>query len=168
MTLVTAVQEMYRKLQAVKAWTGPTLPELNGNPLTHDILSALNLLDMDQHGGEEIDNCQGFSLESSSYSDSMHDESLTGSSSGSETRSLLHTTSEVPSTPTEMAAFGPCFYPNGSLPPTLQNPVPPQTLDEALWMQICAVSDDPLLYQAEWGSAYTSTEVPVINPSFVM
>ncbi|KAK4949280.1 Fluconazole resistance protein 1 [Elasticomyces elasticus] len=43
--LVAAVQEMYLRLQTAQAWNGLALPETDGHPLTHDIITALNLLE---------------------------------------------------------------------------------------------------------------------------
>jgi hypothetical protein len=42
--LVVGLKEMYRRLQKASAWEGPSLVEVDGQPLTHDILSALGLL----------------------------------------------------------------------------------------------------------------------------
>ena len=51
--LVAAVQEMYLRLQTTQAWNGLALPEIDGHPLTHDIITALNLLETkhDNTGG---------------------------------------------------------------------------------------------------------------------
>jgi hypothetical protein len=45
--LVTALTEMYYQLRKASAWEGPSLDESDGHPSTHDILSALDLLDID-------------------------------------------------------------------------------------------------------------------------
>lgn len=39
--LRTAVEAMYRHLQRCHAWQEPALLEVNGHPLTYDILAAL-------------------------------------------------------------------------------------------------------------------------------
>ena len=41
--LVSGLQDMYRRLIEAQAWTGPKLDEVNGAPLTHNILAALSL-----------------------------------------------------------------------------------------------------------------------------
>lgn len=57
--LVAGLQEMYRRSLVGHEWTDSPLPEVNGQPLTHDILAALNLLDakhdspLDGEGFEE-------------------------------------------------------------------------------------------------------------------
>ncbi|KAK4547809.1 Fluconazole resistance protein 1, partial [Recurvomyces mirabilis] len=50
---------MYQRLQAVQAWPGATLPETNGHPLTHDMLAALDLLEMKQDGSGEVETFEG-------------------------------------------------------------------------------------------------------------
>jgi hypothetical protein len=59
--LVSGLKEMYQRLQKASAWEGPSLDETSGHPLTHDILSALNLLELkhDDSGEPETfeENC---------------------------------------------------------------------------------------------------------------
>lgn len=43
--LVSGLKEMYHRLQKASAWDGPALDESTGQPLTHDILKALDLLE---------------------------------------------------------------------------------------------------------------------------
>lgn len=43
--LVLGLQRMYHELVKASAWNGPPLPLVDGQPLTHDVLSALNILD---------------------------------------------------------------------------------------------------------------------------
>lgn len=45
--LVSALTEMYYQLRKASAWEGPSLDESDGCPSTHDILSALDLLEID-------------------------------------------------------------------------------------------------------------------------
>lgn len=53
--LVSGLKEMYHRLQKVSAWEGPSLDESSGQPLTHDILSALNLLETKHDDSGEIE-----------------------------------------------------------------------------------------------------------------
>nr|POF21717.1 fluconazole resistance protein 1 [Quercus suber] len=53
--LVSALQEMYRRANAGQRWTGPVLQEVSGQPLTHDILAALNLLEVKHDGTGKVD-----------------------------------------------------------------------------------------------------------------
>lgn len=46
--LVAGIQTMYFLLLSANSWPGPKLPEHNGNPLIHDILTTLGLLEPDQ------------------------------------------------------------------------------------------------------------------------
>jgi hypothetical protein len=50
--LVSALTEMYYQLRKASAWEGPSLDESGGPPSTHDILSALNLLEIDSQINE--------------------------------------------------------------------------------------------------------------------
>lgn len=52
--LVSALKEMYYRLQKTSSWEGPSLDEGNGYPLTHDILSALDLIEM-HHDSVEVE-----------------------------------------------------------------------------------------------------------------
>ena len=51
--LVHGLQDMYHKLQAANLWTGPTLSESTGHPLTHDILSHLGIIGARHDGSED-------------------------------------------------------------------------------------------------------------------
>lgn len=53
--LVSGLQEMYRRLQGVGAWSGDALVEHNSHPLTHDILAALDLLETKHDGSGELE-----------------------------------------------------------------------------------------------------------------
>jgi hypothetical protein len=53
--LVAGLQEMYKRLVSADAWKGLPLAESNGNPLTHDILAALDLLETKPDGSGELE-----------------------------------------------------------------------------------------------------------------
>jgi hypothetical protein len=53
--LVVGLKEMYRRLQQASAWEGSSLAEVDGQPLTHDILSALGLLRSRHDGWSRLD-----------------------------------------------------------------------------------------------------------------
>lgn len=53
--LVSALQKIYHSLLAEGNWKGPSLPEVNGHVLTHDILVALDCMQTKRHDGEEVD-----------------------------------------------------------------------------------------------------------------
>ena len=48
--LVAGLQELYHRLLASGQWHGDALSESSGHPLTHDILAALDLLEMRRDG----------------------------------------------------------------------------------------------------------------------
>lgn len=50
--LVSALTEMYYQLRRASAWEGPSLDESDGRPAIHDILSTLDLLEMDSRSNE--------------------------------------------------------------------------------------------------------------------
>lgn len=52
--LVAGLQETYRRLLAANLWPGPELDEREGHPLTHDILSALDILQHKLDGSVEM------------------------------------------------------------------------------------------------------------------
>ncbi|KAF2717440.1 hypothetical protein K431DRAFT_192295, partial [Polychaeton citri CBS 116435] len=59
--LVSAVQEMYRQLLEAGAWSSFELEDHNGRPLTHDIIAALHLLEVEQDNSgemEKFEDCQ--------------------------------------------------------------------------------------------------------------
>ncbi|THX28686.1 hypothetical protein D6D12_04653 [Aureobasidium pullulans] len=51
--LTAGLQTMYFMLLAAKAWPGTQLPEHKGNPLVHDVLDRLGLLE--HRDGQDID-----------------------------------------------------------------------------------------------------------------
>lgn len=51
--LVAGLQETYRRLLDANAWPGSPLSETTGNPLTHDILATLDLLEPKNDGSGE-------------------------------------------------------------------------------------------------------------------
>jgi len=53
--IVAGLREMYRILRENGTWPGEALPEYEGNPLTHDILSRLRVLHMTGTDSEETE-----------------------------------------------------------------------------------------------------------------
>ncbi|KAF4556204.1 Fungal Zn(2)-Cys(6) binuclear cluster domain-containing protein 1 [Elsinoe fawcettii] len=52
--LVAGLQETYRRLLAANLWPGQVLDEHEGHPLTHDILSALDILQHKSDGSMDV------------------------------------------------------------------------------------------------------------------
>lgn len=132
--LVAGLQETYRRLVAGQVWPGAPLSETNGNPLTHDILARLDLLETKQDGSGEFEpfeeDCQklqqkllsegaSFVARRGSFgSDSDHSHSHARTSS----RSSLHGTPvQAPSQPLFDENFS---FHSESPPPVTQSPAP--------------------------------------------
>ena len=55
--LAEGLQEMYKQLKKANVWSGSSLCEKSGHPLTHDILVSLNLLGQNRDESFEPDVC---------------------------------------------------------------------------------------------------------------
>jgi hypothetical protein len=53
--LVAGLQELYRRSLAGQPWSGPPLSEATGQPLTHDILSVLGVLEKTNDGSDQYE-----------------------------------------------------------------------------------------------------------------
>ncbi|KAF7191472.1 Fluconazole resistance protein 1 [Pseudocercospora fuligena] len=167
--LVSGLQEMYKRLVEANAWKGSPLAETNGNPLTHDILSALDLLEARHDGSGELETFEEdcTKLQSRLLAEGAgYTQQRRGSfSSDSEHSQHSHARSQPHSTPTlsKPAVFKENFA-FGSEPPSppAHSPArPPQRLSytsaaqPSPLQQGSPLAHDPQLYQAEW--AYPET-----------
>jgi hypothetical protein len=66
--LVAGLQTMYTMLLAANSWPGPQLTEHKGNPLAHDILDRLGLLEHEKTRISDLELC-GYSSDHQSTSD---------------------------------------------------------------------------------------------------
>lgn len=155
--LVSGLQEMYRRLLAANAWTGSTLSETNGHPLTHDILAALDLLEMKHDGSGDVEpfeeDCSR--LQSRLIAEGAGFTQRRGSfSSDSEHSQQGHARSGSQNTPTFSKPPGFKENFNFSAPPsprTTQSPVPgTQQRQSFPPPHSSPLSNDPQFYQAEW------------------
>ncbi|OTA37308.1 hypothetical protein BTJ68_03057 [Hortaea werneckii EXF-2000] len=173
--LVSGLQEMYRRLLNAQAWTGPKLEETEGNPLTHDILKALNLLETKHDGSGDVEmfeeDCSKLQsklvAEGAGYahrrgsvsSDSEH------SQQNGHSRSASHN-----NVPTRFEPFRESFnFGTTSSPsPRLQSPVQrsrptfPPAQPSPLQQSSPLMADDPQFYQPEWAIPDMS------NPEMIM
>lgn len=172
--LVSGLKEMYHRLQKASAWEGPSLDESTGQPLTHDILSALNLLEPkhDDSGELEVfeENCD--KLQSRMVSDGASFVRRRGSLSSDSDHSHHErpkTASSRNDTPTvpRLSMFKESFsIPSSSPSPLTQSPIPrskpvtqPQYVAQSQPsirpspLQEPAFTNDPQLYAPEWAQA---------------
>lgn len=156
--LVAGLQEMYKRLLAANAWKGSVLSETNGHPLTHDILAALDLLEMKHDGSGEVEafeeDCSR--LQSRLIAEGAGFTQRRGSfSSDSENSQQGHTRSMSQHTPT--FSKPPVFKENFQFsappsPPSNQSPVPGNNQHRQSFPppHSSPLSNDPQFYQAEW------------------
>jgi len=172
--LVSGLKEMYHRLQTVSAWEGPSLDESSGQPLTHDILSALNLLESkhDDSGEVEVfeENCD--KLQSRMLSEGANFVHRRGSISSDsdhshhdrpKTASSRH---ETPARP-KLSLFKESFnFASTSPSPLTQSPIPRSkpfaqqqypapSPARQLPLQEPSFINDPQLYSPEWAHVLT-------------
>lgn len=172
--LVSGLKEMYHRLQKASAWDGPSLDETSGHPLTHDILSALDLLEPkhDDSGETEVfeENCD--KLQSRMLSEGSGFSHRRGSLSSDSEHShheRPRTASSRHETPTQSkpSIFRESFnFPSATSSPLSHSPIPrskqfaPQQLAQQHQqpqpslrpspLQLPTYSNDPHLYAPEW------------------
>ncbi|KAM0717567.1 hypothetical protein Q7P37_007419 [Cladosporium fusiforme] len=170
--LVAGLKEMYHRLQKASAWDGATLDESTGQPLTHDILSALDLLEPKHDDSSELEvfeeNCE--KLQSRMLADGVGFAHRRGSiSSDSEhshhDRPKTSSRHETPVQP-KLSLFKESFnFPSATSSPLTQSPIPRskplnvmpyqalQPTSRPLSMQMPQSYNDPQLYAPEWAQA---------------
>ena len=146
--LVSGLQELYRRLKAADAGEGLDLHEIDGNPLTHDILAALNLLEKKPDRSGEI---EAFEEDCSKlHSKLLGDRAEYVPRRGPFSSEPNHTVSKPPSSsPLSQHAVT-----RSQQPHTVQPPTPPSFLEGTLFV------NDPLLYQPEWYQAVSNMTNP--------
>ncbi|KXL41965.1 hypothetical protein M433DRAFT_72405 [Acidomyces richmondensis BFW] len=158
--LVSALQEMYRRLRRANAWDGPQLSEATGHPLTHDILAALNLLEPKNDGSGDVEvfeeDCQ--KLQSRLLADGAGYAKRRGSFSSDSDHSQ-HSHSHPTRLGTPLSAKRSVFRESfnfASAPPSplSQSPAPqPQRIlpsNSTAVQQPSPLTNDPQFYQAAW------------------
>lgn len=177
--LVSGLQEMYKRLSAANAWSGPALNESNGHPLTHDILAALDLLESKQDGTGEMEtfeeDCQ--KLQSKLIAEGAGFTQRRGSfSSDSEHSQHGHARPASHSTPTlsKPAVFKDNFnFSAPPSPPAEPSPMPAPRQRQSFppaqpspLQQSSPLSNDPQFYQAEW--AYPQSSGDFMRSNYAM
>ena len=170
--LVSRLKEMYHRLQKVSAWEGPTLDESSGQPLTHDILSALNLLESkhDDSGELEVFEESCDKLQSRMVSEGanfVHRRGSISSDSDHSHHDRPKTASSRQETPVQpkLSMFKESFnFPSASSSPLTQSPIPrskpfaqqqysvPSQVRQVP-LQEPTFINDPQLYAPEWAQA---------------
>lgn len=177
--LVSGLKEMYHRLQKASAWEGPALDETTGQPLTHDILSALNLLESkhDDSGDLEVfeENCD--KLQSRMVSEGasfVHRRGSLSSDSDHSHHERPKTASSHHGTPAapRLSMFKETFnIPSSSPSPLTQSPIPrskpftqPQYVAQPSIkpspLQEPTFANDPQLYAPEWAQALAEMSYP--------
>jgi len=178
--LVSALQEMYRRLSAAQAWTGPSLSEANGHPLTHDILRALNLLETKHDGTGDAEtfeeDCEKLQIKlladgagyvaprrgsfSSDSDHSQHDQS----------RPVCKGTPQLSKHPVFRDSFD---FNSVSPSPLSHSPVPRQRqsypkAQPSPLQQASPLAHDPQFYQAEWTMPDMSNPEAMLRSKFAL
>jgi hypothetical protein len=178
--LVSGLKEMYHRLQKASAWDGPTLDETSGQPLTHDILAALDLLEPkhDDSGETEVfeENCDKLQSrmlsEGSGFSHRRGSLSSDSEHSHHERPRTASSRHETP-TQTKPSIFRESFnFPSATPSPLSHSPIPrskpfaPQqqqhhqqqhisqpSIRPSPLHQLPTFANDPQLYAPEWAQA---------------
>lgn len=180
--LVNGLQEMYKRLLNADAWEGDTLSEANGHPLTHDILSALGLLESKQDGSGEMEmfeeDCEklqsrlisegaGFTQRRGSFSsDSDHSQNGHGRS-GSHGTPVLTKSAVYKDNFNFSAPPSPPASQGSPLPAPRQRPSFPQSHASPL-QQSSPLTNDPQFYQPEWAYADPSNAELLMRSNFAV
>lgn len=167
--LVQGLQEMYHRMLAAQQWQGPALSEATGQPLTHDILSAMGLLEKKHDGSDETipfeDDCE--KLQARLLSDGAVLTKRRGSfSSDSDHSHRAHSSSH--STPVlskpplfkETFNFGTSPSPTSRSPASKQRKTHPPSTQSPLHQNPPMTNNDPQLYQPEWSLARQTLSEP--------
>lgn len=139
-------------------WQGPTLSEATGQPLTHDILSALGLLEKKDDGSDETiafeEDCE--KLQARLIADGAVLRKRRGSmSSDSDQSHNAHSSSHSTPVLSKPAMFKENFNFGTSPSPTTRSPAPksrktfPPAMQSPLH-QNAPMTNDPQLYQPGW------------------
>ena len=165
--LVSGLQEMYHRMRKGEAWTGRQLHESNGQPLTHDILADLGLLEAKSDGSGEFETFEDdFDKIQSRLvaggAEYVHRRS--SFSSDSDRSQLAHSKSKYGTPPTGKPPVFDKNFTFSASPSPAQSPVPRQRkshppVQQSLLHRAPPKTNDPQLYQANWtGSSFAEPE----------
>ena len=175
--LVSGLQEMYHGLLAAGKWSGPALSEATGHPLTHDILAALDLLEVKGDGSGEMEtfeeDCE--KLQSRLYKAGaacMRQKGSFSSDSDHSQRGSISTAHNTPSLAKsavfkENFSFSPSPSPIAQSPPSRQRHSFPPAQQSPLH-QSTPLSNDPQLYQCEWPLSGLGNPEAIMRSKFAM
>lgn len=181
--LVSGLQEMYRRLVKAHVWTGPSLDEDNGYPLTHDILTALNLLESKHDGSGEVEvfeeDCRKLESKLLAEGASFIQRRVSFSSDSDHSQHNDHPHSGANGGHTRLGScttFRDGFSFQSASPPSLprspaqqqQTRQPFQQAQPSPLQQSSPLSNDPQLYQAEWSIPDMSSPELLMRSRFAM
>lgn len=179
--LVQGLQEMYHRMLEAQLWQGPTLSEATGHPLTHDILSALGLLEKKDDGSDETipfeEDCD--KLQSRMIADGAVMTKRRGSLSSDSDRShraqsSSHSTPVLSKPPLFKESFN--FGSSSPSSPKTQSPPPkkrktyPPAVQSPLHQNAPMTNNDPQLYQPDWALASQTLSDPeaILKANYMM
>ncbi|KAF1824884.1 uncharacterized protein K489DRAFT_307876, partial [Dissoconium aciculare CBS 342.82] len=166
--LVSGLQELYKRLRDVEQWDGAVLTEVEGRPLTHDILASLRLLETKHDGDieafeENVEKLQARLLASgagftrrrgsiSSESEQSQHGHARSASRDAPTASKPARSTTTPSVFGSSSMAGPAPVQVQAQPqrPTLLASNDSQMSQFSQISQMSPLSGDPQFYEAEW------------------
>ena len=176
--LVAGLQELYRRSLLGQPWSGPALSEATGQPLTHDILSKLGVLEKMNDGSDQFEtfeedlerlqrrlvgNGAGYVRRRESFS-SDSDHSVHG----------LPMSSSKGTPPTTKAPVFENFTLTPSPSPLAQSPTPrhrqsyPPAQQSPLHRNPPISNNDPKLFDPEWSMAAFSEPEALLRSRYAM
>lgn len=177
--LVAGLQELYRRSLAGQSWSGPSLSEASGHPLTHDILSALHLLEPKSDGSDQMETFEEDvqKLQTRLLADGAGYLQRRGSFSSDSDHSQ-HGMTKSSSRGTPPATKAPIFDKNFTFTPSpspvAQSPVPrhrqsyPPAQQSPLHRTVPMTNEDPQLYQSEWSMATFNEPEAIMRSKYAL
>lgn len=176
--LVQGLQAMYHRMLAAQLWQGPALSEVTGHPLTHNILSALGLLEKKHDGSDETipfeedtDKLQACLIADGAVMTKRR----ASLSSDSESSQHAHASSHRTTVLSKPTLFEESFSSGTPSPssPTARSPAPkqrktqPLTGQSPLRQNAPMMNNDPQLYQMKWAQTLSDPDA-ILKANFMM
>jgi len=170
--LVSGLQEMYRRMRNGEPWTGPKLSESTGQPLTHDILAGLGLLERRHNGDFEPFEEDFEKIQSRLIADGAEFVHRRSSFSSDSDRSHTYRKSTTHSTPTP-PVFEKDFTFSAAPSPAARSPVPRQrksypVTQQSLLHRAPPLTNDPQLFQPQWSRTQFSEPENLMRSDYAM
>jgi hypothetical protein len=174
--LVSGLQELYRRLLAGQAWNGTALSESNGHPLTHDILAALNLLEIKRDGRSDAEtfeeDCQKLQAKFIANGAPFIERRGSFSSDSDHSRPGRSTVHRMPTT-SKQSIFKESFKFRASPSPVVQSPVPSQRhsfppAHQSPLHHATQMIHDPQLFQQDWTLSEMNSPEPMMRSNLAI